>query len=73
MSGCREDGVEPQDLRPAQEDVFAGLGVARIEPSRLVQALIRRIVAIQDRASEAEQLALVRQVRALLGRGPSSH
>jgi hypothetical protein len=72
--GDHEGLAEPRGLCPAKDrDALFSLADRSIEPARLVQALIRRLVAIQDRASEAEQLALVRQIRSLLGRGPASH
>lgn len=74
MSGHQDVLAEPRGLGPAQDrDALFGLAEGELNPTRLAQALIRRIVAIQDRASEAEQLALVRQVRELLGRGRGSH
>jgi hypothetical protein len=54
-------------------DAVFGLADREVAPLQVVQALIRRLVAIQDVASEAEQLALVRQIRNLLGRGHGSH
>jgi hypothetical protein len=66
--------VEPRGLHPAQDrDALFGLADQGVDSALVVQALIRRLVAIQDRVSEAEQLELVRQIRDLLGRGSAPH
>jgi hypothetical protein len=66
--------VEPRGLHPAQDrDALFSLADQGVDSALVVQALIRRLVAIQDRVSEAEQLELVRQIRDLLGRGSAPH
>lgn len=61
------DGVEAHDievlLRLAQSGSFG---------ARIVTALMRRIIEIQDHADETELLAIVAQIEALLrpGAGP---
>ena len=51
----------PQDL-----EVFARLARSGSLGARVVAALLRRILEIQDEAEEAEVLALVARVEALL-------
>jgi hypothetical protein len=74
VSDQRGNLDEPRVLRsPQDSDALFGLAGRGVEGSRVVQALIRRIVEIQDVASEAELLALVSQVRELMDGGATSH
>jgi hypothetical protein len=74
MSG-RERPALPGSARPPWNEVESLLRLLRgqDDSSWVLRALVRRILEIQDRVSEAELLALVDEVAAIMGVAPVRH
>lgn len=56
---------------PDEIEILLQLARSSDEGARIVGALMRRILEIQEEASEAELLAIVSQVSSLLGGPPT--
>ena len=60
-------GRAPRSLLPSHDvDTLLQLARGGADRSRVILALVRRLVEIQDEASEAEMIRLVDEVAALL-------